>query len=175
MGEETFLSKPCAVALLVVHASLLGLLFTSRWLHAPIIQAYKQLIDPPSKEVQAKISRRVRSDFILTTFLSTMIVGCLCARSLHYQFYAYIAWSTPFLLWRSGLHPVLIYALWATQEWAFNVYPSTNLSSAAVVGCLALTTFSIWLGPEEIVPEAVPAAETAAHKAIEAQAPSSSE
>lgn len=83
-----------------------------------------------------------------------MLVGCQFARSLHYQFYAYIAWTSPFLLWRSGLHPVLIYAIWAAQEWAWNVYPSTDISSMVVVGCIKLTVFNVWSGTE-------PAEETA--------------
>ena len=75
-----------------------------------------------------------------------MAIGMLCARSLHYQFYAYIALSTPFLLWEAGLHPILVYAVWAAQEWAWNVYPSTDTSSMVVVGCLAIQVFGVWWG-----------------------------
>ncbi|KAL8822727.1 MAG: hypothetical protein Q9191_006540 [Dirinaria sp. TL-2023a] len=97
---------------------------------------------PPS--VQQRISLRVTPDYILTTILSSMAIGLLCARSLHYQFYAYIAWSSPFLLWKAGLHPILVYSVWAAQEWAWNVYPSTNASSMVVVGCLAVQVFGVW-------------------------------
>lgn len=82
----------------------------------------------------------------MTAILSSLVSGILCARSLHYQFYAYLAWSTPFLLWRSGLHPIPIYAVWAAQEWAWNVYPSTNESSMVVVGCLAVQVVGVWWG-----------------------------
>lgn len=99
---------------------------------------------PPS--LQQQISLHVTPDFILTTILTSTAIGMLCARSLHYQFYAYITWSTPFLLWKSGLHPLLIYLVWAAQEWAWNVYPSTNVSSTVVVGCLAIQVFGIWWG-----------------------------
>ena len=75
-----------------------------------------------------------------------MAIGMLCARSLHYQFYAYTAWSTPFLLWKAGLHPILIYAAWGAQEWGWNVYPSTDTSSIVVVGCLFVQVFSVWWG-----------------------------
>lgn len=78
------------------------------------------------------------SKYITTTILSSMVIGMLCARSLHYQFYAYLAWTTPFLLWQANFHPVLVYTVWAVQEWGWNVFPSTNASSAAVVGCLAV-------------------------------------
>lgn len=70
----------------------------------------------------------------------------LCARSLHYQFFAYIAWATPFLLWKAGLHPVLLYTVWAAQEWAWNVYQSSNTSSMLVVACLAVQVVGVWWG-----------------------------
>jgi alpha-1,3-mannosyltransferase len=86
--------------------------------------------------------------------LSAVIIGCLCARSLHYQFFVYISWATPYLLWRSGMHPLAIYAVCAGQEWAWNVYPSTNASSAVVVACLAMTVGSIWIGTSpSLVPD----------------------
>lgn len=149
VGEEMFLSRPFSLLLIVVHLSLLYTFGAGRWL-APagwsVPEAFNKLITPPSKEEQARISRRVTPNFILTAILSSMIIGCLCARSLHYQFFVYIAWSTPFLLWRSGMHPVLMYAICMAQEWAWNVYPSTNASSLVVVGCLAITVGSVWIG-----------------------------
>ncbi|KAK5121445.1 dolichyl-P-Man:Man(5)GlcNAc(2)-PP-dolichol alpha-1,3-mannosyltransferase [Meristemomyces frigidus] len=149
VGEETFLSRPFSVALLSAHAALLASFLAARWLNpaqSRPLQALQQLINPPPQAVQAKTASRVTPDFVLTSILTAMLIGCLCARSLHYQFFAYIAWSTPFLLWRSGLHPVLIYVVWAAQEWAWNVYPSTKTSSAVVVGCLAVTVAGSWLG-----------------------------
>jgi alpha-1,3-mannosyltransferase len=88
----------------------------------------------------------------MTVMLSSLAIGLLCARSLHYQFFAYLAWATPFLLWRAGLHPVLIYVVWALQEWAWNVFPSTNASSAVVVMSLAVQVFGVYFngsGEEE--------------------------
>ena len=70
----------------------------------------------------------------------------LCARSLHYQFYALLAWASPFLLWRADLHPVLQYIIWGAQELAWNVYPSTNTSSLTVVAVLFLQVAMVWYG-----------------------------
>ena len=39
-----------------------------------------------------------------------------------------------------------MYAIWLAQEWAWNVYPSTDASSAVVVGSLAVTIAAVWLG-----------------------------
>jgi alpha-1,3-mannosyltransferase len=85
-----------------------------------------------------------------------VIIGCLCARTLHYQFFVYISWGVPFLLWRSGQPPFVIYAAWAIQEWAWNVYPSTINSSLAVIVCLKVTIVAILTGTEDDAPGAAP-------------------
>ncbi|KAK5008097.1 hypothetical protein LTR28_004440 [Elasticomyces elasticus] len=101
-------------------------------------------------QLQALMSRHVTPRFILTAVLSANAIGMLCARSLHYQFYSWIAWATPFLLWRAGFHPVLQYALWAAQEWAWNVYPSTGSSSMVVVAVLGVMVAGVCYGAREL-------------------------
>ncbi|PBP18341.1 alpha-mannosyltransferase [Diplocarpon rosae] len=151
LGEETFLSKSFAVFLLVGHISTLLLFITSRWLRVAA-RPWTELVSnalkfqEPCGQMQHAVSIRVSPNYILTTILTANTIGILFARSLHYQFYAYIALATPFLLWRSGMHPVFQYGLWAAQEWAWNVYPSTDVSSEVVVGILALTVARVWWG-----------------------------
>lgn len=147
--EQIFLSREFASALALLNVALLALFIRSRWLRPSglyLTGFIKALARPSSASVQQRISLRVTPSFVMTSILSSMVVGLLCARSLHYQFYSYISWSTPFLLWRSGLHPVLIYVLWAVQEWAWNTYPSTASSSSVVFGCLLLQVYAIWRG-----------------------------
>jgi alpha-1,3-mannosyltransferase len=154
VGEEKFLSKPFSIALLSAHVVLLLAFLHTRWLKPANISlagVKRMLLSPPMQQQQERITSRVTPDFVLTTILSAMMIGCLCARSLHYQFYAYIAWSTPFLLWRAGLHPAVVYAVWAAQEVAWNVYPSTNASSLIVVGCLVVAVGSGWRASGKVV------------------------
>lgn len=145
--ESTFLSKPFALGLLAAHAALLLWFARTRWIKPARRQprAFLRMIRDEPRD-QDQIARRITPDFIMTAMLSAVAIGMLCARSLHYQFYAYLAWTTPFLLWKAGFHPVVQYALWAAQEWAWNVYPSTPLSSATVVGVLATTVVGVWYG-----------------------------
>tara|TARA_R110002003_G_scaffold267_5_gene17919 strand:+ start:6088 stop:6720 length:633 start_codon:yes stop_codon:yes gene_type:complete len=147
--EETFLSKQFALGLLAVHVALLGIFATTRWIkpskRSPG-QFLKIIMPQAEPRDQDTMAKRVTPNFVMTTILTATTIGMLCARSLHYQFYAYIAWSTPFLLWKAGFHPVVQYALWAAQEWAWNVYPSTPLSSGTVVGVLAITVAGVWWG-----------------------------
>ena len=147
--EETFVSNQFALVLAITNLGLLSWFFATRWLkpsNRSLPAFISLLFKPPTVLVQQKTSLRVSPLFIMTSILSSMAIGLLCARSLHYQFYAYIAWSTPFLLWRSGIHPIGIYAVWAAQEWAWNVYPSTTTSSKFVVGCLAIQVFGVCWG-----------------------------
>lgn len=146
VGEETFLSREFSVALLILHVSILAL-FTIRWVKPSGLNVFRFA----QATIQGNLQKvDLSSSFMMTTMLSSLATGLLCARSLHYQFFAYLAWASPFLLWRAGLHPVLIYGVWALQEWAWNVYPSTNASSAVVVVCLAVQVFGVLLNHGEI-------------------------
>lgn len=151
VGEDVFLSKAFSISLLIGHVSTLVLFITTRWLRPaekPIWDIAMNALEgkEPLGALQHAVSIRISPNYILTTILTANAIGMLFARSLHYQFYAYIALSTPFLLWRSGMHPILQYALWVAQEWAWNVYPSTDTSSMVVVGILFVTVASVWLG-----------------------------
>ncbi|KAF1831013.1 ALG3-domain-containing protein [Decorospora gaudefroyi] len=147
--ESTFLSRPFALGLLALHIGLLVWYARTRWIKPSKrnIKGFLKLAVPAQEpRDQDTMARKITPDFIMTTMLTAMTIGFLCARSLHYQFYAYIAWTTPFLLWKAGFHPIMVYALWGAQEWAWNVYPSTPASSATVVGVLATTLAGVWWG-----------------------------
>lgn len=162
LGEQIFLSKAFSMALLGVHGVLLALFILTRWLRPSGLSVpalVKTIFKPLPPKLQQRLSRNVTPDFILTSILTSTIIGLLCARSLHYQFYAYIAWSTPFLLWKSGIPSYLVYVIWAAQEWAWNVYPSTDASSKVVVVCLAVQVLGVWWGSRNEFGDVSPLAE----------------
>ena len=145
VGEDTFLSRPFALVLLAMHASVLAWFIVHKWLK-PARKSWPSILapilrfnSPFSPQEERQISAQITPEYVMTTMLSANVIGLLFARSLHYQFYSYLAWSTPYLLWRSGAHPLVQYAVWAIQEWAWDVFPSTNFSSAVVVAALAAT------------------------------------
>lgn len=141
VGEETFLLREFSMALLVLHVSLL-VIFSMSWVKPSGTNLWCFLRDVlQGRQKPVTISK----SFVMTVMLSCLAIGMLCARSLHYQFFAYLSWATPFLLWRTGAHPVLVYAAWALQEWAWNVYPSTSVSSAVVVASLAIQVLGVLL------------------------------
>ena len=149
VGEERFLSREFAITLIALHLAVLAIFVLTRWIRPSglsIPALISIAIKPLPPRAQQMMSLNVTQSFILTSTLTSIAIGMLCARSLHYQFYAYVALSTPFLLWKAGLHPILIYAVWGAQEWGWNVYPSTDTSSKVVVGCLVIQVFSVWWG-----------------------------
>jgi len=164
VGEDFFLSTAFSRGLLVSHVAVLTAFIICRWLKpsgkslvevagdirdAVVPYIWMSQFPPPGEPVNQVVSRLVTPRYIMTTILTANVVGMLFARSLHYQFYAYLAWATPYLLWRSGMHPVLQYALWGAQEWAWNVFPSTSESSSVVVAVMAVTVLSVWFGAKE--------------------------
>jgi alpha-1,3-mannosyltransferase len=142
IGEETFLSREFSLALLVLHISLLAL-FAAVWVKPSgtnMLRFFQNVIR--GRQQTATLSKA----HILASILSSLVVGLMCARSLHYQFYAYLALATPVLLWLGRVHPVLILSAWAMQEWAWNVFPSTSISSKILVSALILQVAGIWFG-----------------------------
>ncbi|RMD43561.1 hypothetical protein DV735_g1574, partial [Chaetothyriales sp. CBS 134920] len=151
VGEEIFLSKQFAVALLVVHLSLLLVFAQTRWVKLSsdnIPQFVQKCIFGFSESERRIASQRVTPTVVMDAVLGSMVVGLLCARSLHYQFYAYLGWATPYLLWRAGRGWVWTLVNCAVQEMAWLVFPSTSLSSVAVVTELALQVWSILIAPQ---------------------------
>jgi alpha-1,3-mannosyltransferase len=150
MGEELFLSKGFAASLLLVHVSSLAVFATTTWI-APTSHEFWDFVQVhfgrTNPEVKKMMSRKVTPTFVMDTVLGSMVVGLLCARSLHYQFFAYLGWATPYLLWRTGGGPVWVILNWAVQEYCWLVFPSTSISSMVVVFELALQVLSALLAP----------------------------
>ncbi|KAI5925255.1 glycosyltransferase family 58 protein [Camillea tinctor] len=162
VGEETFLSRPFALTLLALHALVLAGFIANKWLKpsgkslSAIIVPILQVTSPFSPHEEPWIALRITPQYVMTTILSANVIGLLFARSLHYQFYSYLAWSTPYLLWRSGANPIVQYGLWALQEWAWNVFPSTPVSSAVVVSTMATTVALMALQKDETLTAPIP-------------------
>ncbi|KAK2737548.1 dolichyl-P-Man:Man(5)GlcNAc(2)-PP-dolichol alpha-1,3-mannosyltransferase [Myotisia sp. PD_48] len=140
VGEDMFLSKPFSTSLLLAHISLLGLFATCFWIR-PSGQGLYSFTRKALRNQNPKYN--LSNSFIITATMTSLAIGLLCARSLHYQFFAYLAWASPLLLWKTGLPPIIMFFVWAAQEWAWNVYPSTGVSSIVVVLCLSVQTLGL--------------------------------
>jgi alpha-1,3-mannosyltransferase len=111
LPEDVFLSKPLAIALLTLHASLLGAYF---------VRLYKS-------------GRKMSGEHVLSTLFVSNFIGICCARTLHYQFYCWYFSALPFMLWRETSYPLpLRVVLLLGIEYAFLTFPATPVSSAVL-------------------------------------------
>ncbi|KAH7134321.1 glycosyltransferase [Dactylonectria macrodidyma] len=157
LGEELFLSKSFSLLLLGSHATVLLIFIVARWLQpadrplTALLSSFLRGKSPYTPLEERRISHYVTPQYVMTTILSANVIGLLFARSLHYQFYAYLAWATPYLLWRATRSPFVVLPLWLAQEWAWNVFPSTSSSSSVVVNVLLVTVVLVYFGTDEPV------------------------
>lgn len=79
---------------------------------------------------------------LLPLFLANFI-GVVCARSLHYQFYVWYFHSLPYLVWCTGYSTSVKFLLLGIIEFAWNTYPSTTTSSAALHAAHAVLLFGV--------------------------------
>lgn len=159
VGEEIFLSRKFALALLCGHLLMLLFFIATRWLqyfcssqlywHRPSRMSLFQFIRTNLSHPQQPLKRDISSQSILTILFTSNMIGCLFARSLHYQFYSWTAWTMPFLLWQTGWNPVVQVMIWLMEEWAWNVYPSSRASSIVVVGVYAAVLVGVWWNTED--------------------------
>ncbi|KAL3464208.1 glycosyltransferase [Aspergillus heterothallicus] len=147
--EDIFLSSDWWRTLIVVHALILVVFGVTSFLRPVGMNLF-----PFIRRFCTGQHRGIPLDqnFIMTVLLTSLATGLLCARSLHYQFFAYLSWATPYLLWRTGRHPVVVGSVWLLQEIAWNAYPSTNISSAIVVLSLVAQVMGLFANRKHAFP-----------------------
>ncbi|KAJ1958531.1 dolichyl-P-Man:Man(5)GlcNAc(2)-PP-dolichol alpha-1,3-mannosyltransferase [Linderina pennispora] len=118
LGEETFRSSQWARALLIAHVALLCVFAALVW-----PRLARQNVVQIVKSGLMRGQRRVGADEVMTVVFTSNLIGVVCARSLHYQFYSWYFHTLPFLLYKTRLHYALQAALWLTIEVCWNVYP----------------------------------------------------
>lgn len=139
--EYVFLSRKFSLSLLVLHAVLLLLFAHYKWCKSVggFFPAFRMGLSSKSKAVTT-----LKSPHVLYVIFTGNLVGILCARSLHYQFYCWYFHTIPFLLWYSDLRLILKLLVWFVIEVCWNIYPSTNTSSLALLVCHIILVVSMW-------------------------------
>lgn len=159
--EDLFLSKQFAYGLMAIHGLCLLAFLHFKWVRP----SSNGLWDFATKhfdyvsiddDEQAEIESRMTPRFAMSALLGSTIIGFLFARTLHYQFYAYIGWATPYILWSAGHHPFIVLGGCALQEFAWLVYPSVPWSSAIVIFMLAFQVGSSWASLPDSYPPTIP-------------------
>ena len=146
LPEDIFLSRQLSIGLLLIHAVLLVIFAHYKWCKAVggFSSAFRIGLSGKSG------TGALQSSLTLYVIFSGNVIGILCARSLHYQFYCWYFHTLPFLLWCTGLPIVLKLAIWLIIEICWNVYPSTVLSSVSLLLCHIIVVLSLFFSPSSI-------------------------
>jgi len=94
----------------------------------------------------------VTADYIATVLFTSNLIGIIFARSLHYQFYSWYAQQVPFLALKTPYPLVIKVGLILSVEYAWNIFPSTVLSSSVLVAANTLLLLGIWFSDATGIP-----------------------
>ncbi|TFY65484.1 hypothetical protein EVJ58_g1958 [Rhodofomes roseus] len=156
ISEETFLNQWWARGLLAGHVATLATFGLCQWCRreggvwAVISSGLRNPMRRPER-------CHVTSDFTTTVLFTSNLVGILFARSLHYQFYSWYGMQVPFVAWRTKYPVIVKLLLLFAIEYAWNVFPSTSLSSALLCTANAALVAGVWFGYPEGISPAPPA------------------
>jgi len=84
------------------------------------------------------------SSFMILTLFTSNLIGITFARSLHYQFFSWYFHQIPLLAWASSWPLPIRLALPLAVEFAWNVFPSTNLSSVILLIAHIMLLVGLW-------------------------------
>ncbi|CAK7903001.1 dol-P-Man:Man(5)GlcNAc(2)-PP-Dol alpha-1,3-mannosyltransferase [[Candida] anglica] len=153
ISEDTFKSDTFAHILLAGNVLVILIFLFTRFISPKvtgksIIQLIKDaLFRPFSSTVSANnlfLDHDIGPNLIMLTLSCSNVIGVLFARSLHYQFLSWYAWQLPFLLFSTGWNFAICILVWIAHEWCWNVFPSTEKSSALLVSILTVILYSVW-------------------------------
>ncbi|GAA6063908.1 hypothetical protein JCM10212_003014 [Sporobolomyces blumeae] len=148
IGVEVFEDEAWGKILLVGHA--VGLIILAlRWaeeeggVETVLKRAWKNPSESPAKG-------QLTATRVTTVFFLSNLVGVVCARSVHYQFYTWFYHSLVWVLWDSwsGIEIEVIQKLVLTSliEYGFHSYPSTVNSSIGLVLSLVVMVVVAYYG-----------------------------
>ena len=133
LDESTFVSKPVSFLLLTLTVAAF-IFFAFKWLGRDNQRLLNQRAFQWWSLSNSGLGTSLSPNFIVTSIFVSNFIGVAFARTLHYQFYSWYFHTLPWLLWHTGLPLVLKLSCLLAIEVAFNVFPATWWSSAALQG-----------------------------------------
>ncbi|KAH8117363.1 glycosyltransferase family 58 protein [Phellopilus nigrolimitatus] len=143
VGEDAFLSPLWAKSLLLGQLCALLTFAHFKWCarEGGVYQLLSRTLRNPWLP-----SSPLSADYVTTVLMTSNLIGIVFARSLHYQFYSWYAQQIPFLAWRTRYPIVVKLSIICCIEYAWNVFPSTNISSALLVSANVVLLAGVWFG-----------------------------
>lgn len=148
VDERTFLSPAWAKGLLLGHVTVLIAFGLSRWCRGDggVARVLQRGLRKPGRPAGLA---PVDPDYVATVLMTSNLIGIIFARSLHYQFYSWYSQQLPLLAQRTRFPFIMQMALIGAIEYAWNVYPSTPLSSGLLLAANLVILLGIWFGYPE--------------------------
>ncbi|KAJ2120396.1 dolichyl-P-Man:Man(5)GlcNAc(2)-PP-dolichol alpha-1,3-mannosyltransferase [Coemansia sp. RSA 720] len=143
VSEHVFASHEWALTLAATHIALLIALAVVVWPRLSGSTLPTIVRQGFVRGVRANVS----ATEVTVVMFTANFVGVVCARSLHYQFYAWYAHMLPLLLVHARLPAMAVPAVWLAVECAWNVFPSTRVSSLALLAAHAVILVGIFRAP----------------------------
>lgn len=140
LPEELFVSKPWALLLLGLHVSSLGYLATKWWKASTSQRGYSKTREWLCWTNYARNSLQLSPEHVVYTMFVSNYIGIAFARTLHYQFYCWYFYSLPMLHLMATSKPspprllsglMIVIAIFGV-EYAFNVFPATEMSAVVL-------------------------------------------
>ncbi|XP_071445125.1 lethal(2)neighbour of tid protein [Hetaerina americana] len=147
LPEWLFVNRNFHILLLVIHAILL-LAFYSYW--KVCLQSFARMkhvekdLKVQMKKSKNKVDMSVTARLFLLPLFTANFIGIACSRSLHYQFYVWYSHSLPYLLWSVPFSSTFRLCILGILELCWNVFPSTNLSSAVLQICHLVILYGLY-------------------------------
>ncbi|ERL87877.1 lethal(2)neighbour of tid protein [Dendroctonus ponderosae] len=97
-------------------------------------------------EEKLKLQNRMSkiAQLLILPFFVTNLIGVACARSIHYQFYAWYYHSLLYLVFCTKLSKPSKFLLLGLIEYCYKTYPSTNFSSVLLHVCHGVLIFGLF-------------------------------
>jgi len=147
LSTSTFLSPGFATVLTALHLSTLVWFAWSRWSRACgedglvslIVRGLSKWTGPAAKR-----PKDLTPDYMVQVCFTCNLIGIICARTLHYQFYSWYAHQIVFLAWQTP-YPVFVrLVLMMAIEYSWNVFPATAMSSTILLLSNVLLLLGTW-------------------------------
>lgn len=155
--EDIFLNDNFARILLFLHVSVLLIFVFTRYLSPKITgksitNLVKDALCKPFSDTISTSNKLIDYDqgpkLVLLIFATSNLIGVLFSRSLHYQFLSWYCWNLPFLIFATGINVFGGVFIFVVHEWCWNVFPSTESSSACLISILSLLLLGVWYNLE---------------------------
>ncbi|KAJ1672817.1 dolichyl-P-Man:Man(5)GlcNAc(2)-PP-dolichol alpha-1,3-mannosyltransferase, partial [Spiromyces aspiralis] len=152
LSPEFFTSPQFAAALLATHAMLLLAITVGVWSRP--FGTFATVLRRGLRSGRQAGPNFLDPDYIIFIMFSCNLIGIVCARTLHYQFYSWYCHTLPYLMFLKPLpfNSVLgSIALLAIVEWCWNIFPATPGSSLVLLAAHAIvlrTLFSVQFPPQ---------------------------